>query len=736
VWLTELATLSEGVLVPQAVAATFGVSEQPGRSLAATLVDALRKKKMLLVLDNCEHLIDDVAHLMDTLLGSCPDLRVLATSREALGIAGEDKWLVPSLSLPDPQHPFSVENLARFGSARLFLERARSHHSAFVLTSRNVGAVAEICRKLDGIPLAVELAAARVGVLSVEQIAARLEDSLKLLTVGGRTAAPRQRTLRGALDWSFGLLSEPERTLFNRLSVFVGGWTFEAAEEVGTGGGIDEDDVLDLLSRLVDKSMVMTEVGAEGVLRYRMLEPARQYGRERLEASGEAEPIQRRHAARFLELAEEAEPELRGACQEAWLERLEKEHGNLRAALSWALERGEAGLGLQLSGALGEFWHLRGYLSEGLRWLEATLVNGDVLPVSARIKGLAQAGRITWEQGEYERSMTLSEESLVLSRELGDTRGVVAALSNLGWAALYQNELDRASTLTEEAITLQRASGDTAGLGRSLLISGMVAAARRDYERAVALHEKSLALARKAGDNFAIVLSLALGAFVFLGLGDYGRARDFCAEGLELSRQLKMRHLTTTHIHISAALAGSQGQPGRGTRLWGAAEALREDIGTIFSPVERHVYGPYIAAARAQLDEAAWGTAWVEGRTMTLEVAVEYALSEGEPTPTMTPASEEPSLGRQPDKLTCREREVVMLIGRGLTPHQISAELAISKRTVDSHVYKILKKLGFGSQVQIAAWVAEQRLVPSDQDIVAPLPSVPARTVSLDPGQE
>jgi len=670
---------------------------------------------MLLVLDNCEHLIDAAAYLVDALLCSCPHLRVLATSREALGVAGEVKWMVPPLPLPNLRHPLTVEELAGFESVRLFLERARYHHPAFVLTTQNVEAVTDVCRQLEGLPLAIELAAARISTLSVKQIATRLRDPLGLLTTGSRTAPPRERTLRGALDWGYALLAEPERKLFRWLSVFADGWTLEAAETVGVGDGLPKEDVLDLLSRLVDKSLVMAEANGDGTARYRMLNFVRRYGWEKLEESGEeAEMVKCRHAAFFFGLADEAEPELRGARQEEWLERLETEYGNLSAALTWTLERGEAELGLHLSAALGEFWHLRGHLGEGRRWLEAALAKGAVLPVPARPRALTRAGCIAWEQGDYERSIVLSEESLALSRELGDTEGVAAALSNLAWVALCKNELERASTLTKEVVTLHRAREDTAGLADALLSLGMVAIAQRNHEWATALHEESLSLARKVEDRFAIVFSLALGALVSLALADYERVKDLVAEGLELSRHLKMRCLIATHLHVSAALAGSQGQPVRSARLWGAAEALREAMGTVFSPVERPVYGPYIAAARAQLHEADWEAAWAEGRVMAPEAAIDYTLSEEWPEPATTLMPEEPSSGGQPHLLlTRREREVAILIGQGLTNRQISAQLVLSEHTVATHVRKILKKLGFYSRAQIAAWVAEQPLPPS-----------------------
>jgi DNA-binding CsgD family transcriptional regulator len=405
---------------------------------------------------------------------------------------------------------------------------------------------------------------------------------------------------------------------------------------------------------------------------------------------------------------------LKRARQEEWLEQLESEHGNLNVALSWMLEQGEAELGLRLSGALGEFWSLRGYLGEGRRWLEAALMKGAMLPVPARSKALAHTGCIAREQGDYERSIALSEESLALSQKLGDTAGAATALSNLAWVALYQNELERASALTEEVVTLQRALGDTVGLARALLILGMVAAVQRAHEQAAALHEESLVLARKVGDKFAIVRSLALGALVSLSLGDYGRVRDLCLEGLGLSQQLKMRCLTAIHLHISAASAASQGQPVRSARLWGAAQSLCEAVGTILSPVERHVYQPYIATARAELNEAAWDAACEEGRTMTTKQAIECAISKEEPTPLTEPVPERPSAGVQAADLTCREQEVAALVGQGLTNRQISAVLVLSEHTVATHVRKILKKLGLHCRAQIAAWVAEQPLQPSN----------------------
>jgi non-specific serine/threonine protein kinase len=345
--------------------------------------------------------------------------------------------------------------------------------------------------------------------------------------------------------------------------------------------------------------------------------------------------------------------------------------------------------------------------------LEAALAKGEAAPVSARAKALAAAGYIAWEQGDYERSVALSEESLALSRKLGDTSGAAAALYTLGWAAMFGNETERASALIEEAVTLQRGSGDTVGVARSLLILGFVANSRRDHERAMALYEESSALARNVGDGFAIALSLGVGALAALGQGDHQRTRALCEEGLRTSLQLKMMHLIAAYLHVAASLAGSQGKPVRSAWLWGAAEAVRESIGTVLSPFERHLYGPYMDAARTRLDEAVWEAAWAEGKAMTSEEAVEYALSEEEPSsltdlvPEQSPASV--PTGRL---LTRREQEVAVLMARGLTNRQVAAELGVSEHTAITHVRNILKKLGFHSRARISDWVMEQRPLP------------------------
>jgi predicted ATPase/DNA-binding SARP family transcriptional activator/DNA-binding CsgD family transcriptional regulator len=713
VWLVELAPLSEERLVPQAVARTMRVREQPGRPLIDTLTEALHKKATLLVLDNCEHLAESVAHFVDTLLDSCSQLRVLTTSREPLGVEGEVLWRVSSLSTPNTDRLPTAGELTRYDAVRLFLDRARLRMPHFDLTPANTPTVAEVCTKLEGIPLAIELATARMGTLSVWQISEKLRNPLSLLSAGGRTAVPRQQTLRGTLDWSHDLLSESERTLFGRLSMFVGGWMLEAAEAVVAGDGIEKYAVLNLLSRLVDKSLVTAEIPRERGPRYTMLEPVRQYAQEKLEASGEAQAMKRAHAEYFLALAERAESELRGPRQQEWLERLEAEHGNLRAALSWALEGGEPELALRLSGALGDFWYLRGWVKEARGWLEVALEQGTELTTATRVKALVRAGTIAWEERDLERAVALSEEGLALSRELGDKEGAAAALFNLGVVAMLRNENERALVLFDEAIGLARDVENVTITSLSLQGIAFAFMQKHDFERAAALQRENLARARKTGDQQLLILSIGLGGLIALGEGDYERAEALGLKPLEVFRRMDQWHRILPVLQQLAAAAAGRGDLVRSARLSGASQTLRESMGARLSAGERAYFEPHLAAARAQLDNTTWEIAWAEGRAMTPEQAVEYALGTGRPAPAEIITPEQQSVDEQPDvPLTRREREVAELVGRGLTSRQIASELHISEHTVDKHVANILRKLNLHSREQVAVQMAKQRSHP------------------------
>jgi predicted ATPase len=542
----ELAPLSEGDLVTQEVAGALEVSERPGEPLIDTLVDVIGSKNLLLVLDNCEHLVEATAQLVDALLDSCPHLRVLATSREPLGIGGEVLWRVPPLSLPDqtdgePDGESAIESLVRYEAVRLFVDRARLRLLDFKLTQENAGAVLRVCLKLDGIPLAIELATARMGTLAVEQVAQRLEVSLDLLKGANRTAAPRQQTLRATLDWSYDLLSEAEQTLFGRLSVFAGGWTLEAAEEVCSGRSIEQEDVLDLLGALVDKSLVLTGARTEGAVRYRMLEPIRQYAREKLEVSAEADVIRYRHYNHFLGLAAEAEPMLQGSQQGAWLKRLEGEHDNLREAISWSLNLREAGPALRLVGVLCTFWLRRGHLDEGRGWLEAALAKDGEVATPVKAKALSGLGSVLASFGDYLPAQTLYEDSLALYREADDSKGVADALCDLGYMALPQGDHEHATRLLEESLRRFRKLEDKPSIAFALLGLAHTAGNMAKHERAQALYEESLTLYREAGDIAYIADCTSSLGWVAMCLGDYLRATELLEEGIARQREIGIR---------------------------------------------------------------------------------------------------------------------------------------------------------------------------------------------------
>ena len=665
-WLVELAALSDPSIVPKAVASAIGVPEQPGRSLTETLADALRSKSALVILDNCEHLVAACAHLTDALLRACRNVRILATSREPLGVTGETTWRVPSLSVPDPQRLPPLDGFQEYEAMRLFLDRAVTSEPQFALTSSNAPAVALVCHRLDGIPLAIELAAARVKVLAVEQIAARLNDRFRLLTGGSRTALPRQQTLRAAMDWSHDLLVEKERILFRRLSVFAGGWTLEAAEAVCSGKRLKAHEVLDLLTQLVDKSLVVVEQ-QHGEARYLLRETVRQYALDRLLESREVTAVRQRHRDWYLALAERAAAELRGPRQGLYLKRLEAEHDNLRAGLEWSvMEADEAEAGLRLAGALQWFWDIRAHFSEGRKWLEGTLSTARHASTSVRAKALSGVGFLAWRQGDLGRAGTALRESLTLWRELGDKWGMAFSLHNLGHVAEVQTDYGRANAHFEESLLLFRELGDKWGIGWSLNCLGheilgqgdysrakplfeeslallreagdkwigayplrnlgVVAGMQGDYQRAMPLLEESLALSREINDKYNIAASQNYLAKMALKLGNHERAMTLYKESLTLRREVASKRGIAECLVGLAGVAGGQGKPTLAARFLGAAELIRETIGVPVPPSDRAEYDSQVSAVRAVLGQERLAAAWAEGRAMTLEQAIEYAL--------------------------------------------------------------------------------------------------------------
>ena len=736
--LVELAALSDAVRLPFAVASQLGVADAPGQSDAEALTGALRGRRMLVILDNCEHLVEACARWVDGVLRACPMLSILVTSREPLGIQGEQLWSVQPLDVPNARwaegltlHP----RLIGSASVQLFVERAAALQPDFALTAENAVAVVRICRQLDGLPLAIELAAGRVPILFPGGIAARLDHPLRLLTGGSRAAPPRQQTLRATLDWSYSLLTPAERTLFRRTSVFASGWTLAAAEMVCAGGrpgrdnagdegdlpdpdadDIQPGDVLDLLARLVDKSLVVAEEqGGEG--RFRLLETMRQYAAEKLQTTGEAGRLHRRHHDWCMDLALRFEVEWRGPDQVAWFARLEREHDNLRAALTWSLAMAGAGdsasvspvdAGLRLGGALWHFWEVRGYLSEGRSWLAGLLAlptPGQDTP--ARAKALDGAGHLAVLQGDQAVGVPLLLQSLALCRALADKRGSAQALHSLGLAAQYQGDHASAMARHQESLVLAREVDDRVGIYLAIYNLAVVAQEHGDYARAVALHEESLVLKRAQGDPWSIAFSLQNLGLLAWRQEQVERAVALLQQSLRLRWALQGEVGIAMCLEVLAEIAATRGQAERSARLRGAAEAMLETTGVTLMRGLVTRFAPEETVARTSLDPEVYARALGQGRAMLTEQAVEYALaSDTSPEPVGPTGSSAPG-DVVPRLLTRRERDVAELVGRGLTNRQIAAELVISTWTASTHVRNILGKLGIARRAQLAAWTVE-----------------------------
>jgi predicted ATPase/class 3 adenylate cyclase len=665
VWLVQLAPLSDPALLSQTVATVLGVREEPDRALTDTLVSHLRSKELLLILDNCEHLVQDCAELATTLLSACPHLQILATSREALGVAGEVVFLVPPLSLPPEALNVGERELAQYEGVQLFMERAETALPGFRLTEQNAAAILQVCRRLDGMPLAIELAAARAKLLQVEQIATRLDDRFRLLTGGSRAALPRHQTLRAMIDWSYDLLSKSERVLLERLTVFAGGWTLEAAEAVCSGTLLTRDDILDVLFHLINKSLVISDREQGVETRYQMLETIRQYGKEKLIDSGEIEQVRDKHLEFYLALAEEAEPELRGPEPARWYEMLETEHDNLRTALEWSKQAHEQS-GLQLAGTLLLFWTVRGYFSEGRGHLAELLQAKE--RTYARAKALAAAGQLAYRQSDYQATRSLYGECLVLAQELGAQDLIARALMGLGNVATEEGDYESAPAIFEEALAIYRELADPAGTANALMdlgwaamrpgdyvlaeerllealalfreckdinyvattLSGLGEAALRqgDLDRAKELLEESLAIKRKIGDKWGIGVSLGSLGWIAQRQADYGRATAILSESLQVRHEIGDKGGMAWCLERLAEVALALRQAERSVRFFGAAAALRASIGSVIDPADQPAYERTISDLSDVLGQAIFAAAWDEGQAMTLEQAIASALSE------------------------------------------------------------------------------------------------------------
>ncbi len=727
----SLASVSDPALVLPTIAQAIALRDSGDRSLLDRLRDVLGDRRLLLVLDNVEQVVGAGPEIA-SLLADCPGVRVLATGRVPLRISGEHEFLVPPLALPDLDHLPAVSDLATTEAVELFVQRAQAVRPDFALTNANAAAVAGICARLDGLPLAIELAAARVKVLSPSALLARLTNRLQVLTGGARDLPDRLRTMRGAITWSHDLLSADEQTLFRHLAAFVGGCTLEAAEAV-CGAANDAEtndscpplpDILDGLASLVDKSLLRQEDGPGGEPRFRMLETIQEYGLERLAASGEEAAVRRRHAAWCLALAEQADPALVGPDQDFWMDRLETEHGNLRAALGWVMETGDAETGLRLTGALWWFWQIRGYLGEGRAWLDRAITLGRRTNGGAGIsslpgvRALVGASMLAGLQQDDEEATALAEEALAVARQIGDQEGIARALFVRSFAAGGRGDQAAASADAAAALDLFRDLGDAHWIAFALNRLGIETYEQGDLTAAAGRYEEALDRWRRIGNSWGIATALTNLGLVARADGDDQLAAERYQEALVLCwRQRDQWGLVELLVALAdiASLQGRADQTELAARLLGAADTVRMRAGLILQPYMRANADRAEAALRARMGDGGYRTAWNAGREMPLAEAIVAASAvASSPLAGRSHGAGGASRGVTPlaeaVELTSRERDVLRLLVDGRSSREIAAELFISHRTVTTHVTNLLAKLGVDSRAAAVAFAFQHHL--------------------------
>ncbi len=761
----ELAPLADPALVLQSIAAVYGIHEKSGDSLKRLLIEHLQPRQTLLLVDNCEHLILPCAVILEELLRTCPDLKVLATSREMLGLAGEIVWSVRPLSMPEIQ-PWknTASAQAALGAyqqseaVRLFVARAAANSPEFQLTAENGVWIAETCRRLDGMPLAIELAAARVRSLSVQQIAQKLDDRFHLLTGGSRMAPLRQQTLEYTIDWSYALLSPAEQKVLQRLAVFAGGATLEAVEFVCAGAGVDQREVMDIVSQLVNKSLVMANQRA-GEMRYSLLETIRQYASQKADVSGGFEQAKDRCLAYFVQWVETIESNRKDGDSILWLACYEAENDNLRGALAWSLTSdSRLGLGLRLAERYGWFLHARDYFGEGRAQIVAVLnktkpddrsiIRAKVLSLAGVLAflqtdypatrkfseesisiyreqgdegrpGLAREllnlGDMSRQVGEYETSFALLEEGLRLMQELNDPRGLVAAFWQLGYYEVSRGNYPRAEYYFGEALSLARGKGG--GFYLDVILSGLAECALRQgfYERAALFEEESLMLRRGSGERWGLAVSLANFAWIAIQQNDLEKAASWLKESLALRREIEepggmawcLEKLAKINLLYGQRKTGGASieNDRRAVRLFGAAAALRAPVGSVIDEADRAEYNRDLEALRQALGAEAFLKLWRAGENLPLDQVIAGAVTEAAREATHT---ESEDFGG----LTAREREVVALIAQGKSNREIANGMTVGQKTVETYVTRILNKLGFDSRVQIATWAIGKKAAP------------------------
>jgi len=665
----EFAPVADPSLIPQTLLSIFVLREDSHRNTLEVLADHLRSKALLLMLDNCEHLIEACSQISESLLLVCPKLKILASSREALSIAGEVSYRVPSLATADPNHLPTLEKLLDLEAIQLFIERATTAKSDFTLTKDNASFVAQICFRLDGIPLAVELAAARVRMLSPEQIASRLDDRFRLLTGGSRTALPRQQTLRAMIDWSYSLLSESEKTLFRRLAVFVGGWTLEAAESVcgEEKGGVD---ILDSLTRLVDKSLVFSKE-TRGEIRYHRLETIRQYSREKFLETDEVETIRDLHLAFYVRYAEIAEEHIRGRARLAWIHRLEAEQDNLRTAMEWGLARNPESA-LRIAVSLPLFWTTGGYSAEGFHWIQQAMARhvekiGEFEQPSLRAKGLGGLSYLYMSLGDNTNGKRVAEESVALFRQSQEKSGLAysllilafpleflgerlqaetalmesiaiarteknvfvlaSSLNNLARVTLdLHGDIEAAERYANEAIRISQEAGVEWNMSLAREMKGLIALHRKDYDEARTLFEKAINGYRETGASFNVIIAKSVLAHMERELGNYSIALDIYRETITAFRDVAQTGAVAHQLECFGFVSLAQDQIERALQLFAAADALREKGGTPMTPDEQVYFDGQLRDVHEKLDPHRYESIWSTGRNLSMEQAIQMAL--------------------------------------------------------------------------------------------------------------
>jgi predicted ATPase/DNA-binding CsgD family transcriptional regulator len=711
-YLVELANLRDPSLVPQVVASALGLHDRSIRTPETVLLDYLADKHLLLLLDNCEHLVDSCSRLTARLLAAAPRLRVLATSREPLNIAGERTWPVPPLSVPavsvlDSPGSLPENTLRHHGALALFEDRAAAALPEFVVNQGNLAAVARLCQRLDGIPLAIELAAVRVRMLSVEEILARLEDRFRLLTGGDRSEAQRHKALRAAVDWSFNLCSEHEQQLWARCSVFADEFDLDAAENICAGDGMTTDDVFTCIVGLIDKS-VLTRTGDSPQTRYRMLETIRQYGQERLAEAGMDAAVRRRHRDYYLRLAEQSDAESAGPDQTSWITRLRTERPNFRTAMDYCLTTpGEARTGLRLASALWFCWAACGLVREGRTWLERALAL-DTDPSSDRAHALWITGWIAHLQGDRLASLARLNESRDLARRLGDDDALTYALQFLGDREAWENNLTCAVPLLDEALARHRASNQWTAAALFIFgIQAQTAGLLGEVDRALAFLHECETITIPLGERWVRSWAQWDVAIAWWAANDPDTAASFATDSLRKKRELNDLLGIIDCVEVLAWVAAASGDAQRAAILFGALEEMWQLIGTpLFGS---HILVSWSRQARSRarhaLGDAAFESASCQGARMNRQQIISYALDEKPPAASTAAAP----ASQVEQTLTKREREVAALIAAGKPNKEIAADLVISQRTAEAHIEHILTKLSFTSRTQVATWITQNR---------------------------